>query len=170
MRYRLTGRYRVDFTAYAPMHTFKGHTKEGVEAEVEIDFNALTLVSAGARADVRKFTTLDRERDKAMQTFMDSEKNPEAAIEMTQVETFEQLDDKHYRIQCLAILTFMGVRRQMPVSFSLIRTEDSGFTIDMDFKWSFKAYGIKAPRLLFLTVRDIVDIRGTGVFKLAQAE
>ena len=164
MRYRLTGRYRVDFTAYAPMHTFKGHTEEAVEAELEIDFNARTLTSARARADVRKFTTLDPERDRAMQNYMDPDANPEAAIEMTRMEVFEQIDESHYRIQCLAILSFMGIRRQMPVSFSLVRGEDSGFTIDMAFKWSFKAYGLKAPRLLFLTVRDIVDIRGKGGF------
>jgi len=150
------------------MHTFKGHTTEDVEAEIEIDFNALTLDSARARADVRKFTTLDADRDKAMQAFMDPDANPEAAIEMTKVEAFEQIDDRHYRIQCLAILTFMGIRRQMPVAFSLCRDGNSGFTIDVTFKWSFQAYGLKAPRLLFLTVRDIVEIRGDGGFELVQ--
>ena len=57
----------------------------------------------------------------------------------------------------------MDQRRQLPVSFIITRG-NSGFSIDLDFKWSFKAYGLKAPRLLFLTVRDIVDISGNGEF------
>jgi hypothetical protein len=51
----------------------------------------------------------------------------------------------------------------LPVDFRIIR-DDQGFSIDLDYKWSFKAYGLKAPRLLFLTVRDIVDISGKGKF------
>ncbi len=57
----------------------------------------------------------------------------------------------------------MGQRRQLPVEFVIIRN-GHGFSIDLAYKWSFKAYGLKAPRLLFLTVRDIVDISGKGEF------
>jgi hypothetical protein len=82
---------------------------------------------------------------------------------LTEVKTFNRLDDTRYQIKALAVLEFMGQRRQLPVDFNITRN-GRGFSIDLDYKWSFKAYGLKSPRLLFLTVRDIVDISGKGEF------
>ena len=163
MKYQSTGKYRVDFTAYAPMHTFKGQTTKGIHAEIDIDFERQTIRHARACADVNFFTTGDSDRTAAMKEFMTVERFPEAAVEMAQCRTFEKIDDTRFRVSVLAVLEFMGVRRQLPVSFT-ITLEKKLMRIDLSFKWSFSAYGIKAPRLLFLTVRDIVDIKGTGDF------
>lgn len=161
--YKLTANYDVGFTAYAPLHTFKGWSRQGVDARIGINFDAGTISYARASAQTCCFDTGFDDRNRAMADYMQIDKYPESSIELTQVKAFTRLDDTRFQIEALAVLVFMGQRRQLPVSF-LITRENNGFSIDLDFKWSFKAYGLKAPRLLFLTVRDIVDISGKGKF------
>jgi hypothetical protein len=161
--YQLTGNYDVGFTAYAPLHTFKGWARQGVEAQMGINFDAKTISYARASAKTSCFDTGFNDRNKAMADYMQIGKYPESSIELTEVKTFNRLDDTRYQIKALAVLEFMGQRRQLPVDFNITRN-GRGFSIDLDYKWSFKAYGLKSPRLLFLTVRDIVDISGKGEF------
>ena len=161
--YKLTGNYDVGFTAYAPLHTFKGWARQGVEAKIGINFDAKTISYARASAKTSCFDTGFKDRNKAMADYMQIQKFSESSIELTEVKAFNQLDDTRYQINALAVLEFMGQRRQLPVDFSITRN-GLGFSIDLDCKWSFKAYGLKSPRLLFLTVRDIVDISGKGEF------
>ncbi len=162
----LTPNFQVDFTAYAPLHTFKGWTNKGVEARMDIDFDNLTIVQAKAIAQVSCFDTGDKERNQAMMDYIRSEEIPEASLEMTQVEEFSAIDESRYKVSIRAILTFMGIKRNLPLSFTITRT-DGGIQVDLFFKWSFKAYGLKAPQLLLLKVRDIVDIKGTGFLEFA---
>ena len=161
--FRLSGHYDVGFTAYAPLHTFKGWARQGVEAQIGINFEAGTISYARARAQTGCFDTGFADRNKAMADYMQIDKYPESSIELTEVKAFTRLDDIRFQIDALVVLEFVGQRRQLPVSFFITR-DHSGFAIDLDFKWSFKAYGLKAPSLLFLTVRDIVNISGKGEF------
>ncbi len=163
--YTLSSDFRVDFTAYAPLHTFKGWTIKGVEAQIGIDFQHLEIHHASASAHTRFFDTGHADRNQAMAGYMQQERFPEASIEMTKCKEFVLQDDGRYRAEILAVLDFIGVRRQLPVTFYVAKASEK-ITIDLAFKWSFKAYGLKAPRLLFLTVRDIVDIQGRGGFVL----
>lgn len=163
--YRLTENYRVDFTAYAPLHTFKGWSSKGLESEIEIDFEKMTVNRIKASAQVCFFETGDRERDRAMMKYMDPETFSEATIEMTECGSFTRTGPEKFSGSALALLSFMGVCRQLPVAFTAERREGRLF-VETSLKWSFGAYGLKAPRLLFLTVRDIVDISGHGEFIL----
>lgn len=166
--YTLTDKYDVNFTAYAPFHTFKGWTCKAVEAQIGIDFDAQTIAFARARANTRCFDTGYADRNKAMADYMKIDKYPEARIELTDVKSFTRMDHTYYKADVLAVLEFMGQARQLPLSFMITRfTDETGFSIALDFKWSFKAFGLKAPSLLFLTVRDIVDISGKGEFTKA---
>ncbi len=162
--FTLSESYRVEFTAYAPLHTFKGWTVEGVTAAMGIDFEARTITFAHATAKTKYFDTGFDDRNKAMQEFMKIDSLPEASIEMTELTSFTPVDKNRFKISVLAVLEFMGERRQLPIHFTATLTDTDELTIELDFKWSFKAFGIKAPRLLFLTVRDIVDISGHGTF------
>lgn len=163
--YTLTDNYDVHFIAYAPLHTFKGWTCKEVEAQISIDFDAQTIAFAKARAKTRCFDTGHPDRNKAMADYLKIDQHPEAAIELTEVKSFARMDDIRYKAEVLAVLEFMGQVRQLPLNFIITRSADNmGFSIDLDFKWSFKAFGLKAPSLLFLTVRDIVDISGKGEF------
>lgn len=161
--YRLTVNYDVGFTAYAPLHTFKGWARQGIEAQMGINFDAGTISYARASAQTCYFDTGFDDRNKAMADYIQLDKYPESSIELTEVTAFIRLDDTRFQIDALVVLEFMGQRRQLPVSFFIIR-DHSDFFIDLDFKWSFKAYGLKVPRLLFFTVRDIVNISGKGKF------
>jgi hypothetical protein len=67
----------------------------------------------------------------------------------------------------LGILELSGIRRQLPI-VCMVTKNDEMMIIDLQFKWSFKAYGMKAPRLLFMTVRDIVDIKAHLEFILVK--
>ncbi len=163
--YKLTANYDVGFTAYAPLHTFKGWARQGIEAQMGINFDAGTISYARASAQTRYFDTGFNDRNKAMTDYMQIEKYPESSIELTQVKAFTRANDTRFQIKALAVLRFMGQQRQLPISFIIMRNH-IGFSIDLDFKWSFKAYDLKAPRLLFLRVRDIVDISGKGEFVL----
>ncbi len=163
--YTLSRDFRVDFTAYAPFHTFKGWSIKGIDAQISIDFQHLEILNASATAQTRFFDTGYADRNKAMVDYMQQEKFPEASVEMTECKEFVLQDDGRYRADILAVLEFIGERRQLPITFYVAK-ESGKITIDLAFKWSFKAYGLKAPRLLFLTVRDIVDIRGRGGFVL----
>lgn len=166
--YTLTDNYDVRFTAYAPLHTFKGWTRKEVEAQIGIDFHAQTIAFAKARAKPRCFDTSHADRNKAMADYMQIDKHPEASIELTEVKSFTRMDDTRYKADVLAVLEFMGQARQLPLNLIITRFADkAGFSISLDFKWSFKAFGLKAPSLLFLKVRDIVDISGKGEFTKA---
>lgn len=169
--YTLTDDYEVHFTAYAPLHTFKGWTCKEVEAQIGIDFDALTIDFAKARAKTACFDTGDAERNKAMFDYMQIDKAPEASIELTTIKSFTRTDDTRYKVEVLAVLEFMGQARQLPLNFVITRSADKmEFSIALDFKWSFKAFGLKAPSLLFLKVRDIVDISGKGRFIKADTQ
>ncbi len=161
--YTLNSGYDVRFIAYAPLHTFKGWTCQGVEAEMEINFHSGLLTHARAVAQTRHFDTGFDDRNRAMFEYMQVDKYPEASVEMIEQTGFSRLDESRYQVSVQAALEFIGARRRLPLNFMITRN-GSGFSIDLDFKWSFRAYGLKAPRLLFLTVRDIVDISGKGEF------
>ncbi len=164
MKYALTPNYRVEFTAFAPMHTFKAWCMENVTAEVEIDFDTLSLHKIHAVAKVSSFTTGDALRNQAMWTYMVTDRFAEASIEMTKCKEFIKLKSGAYRVSVLTVLEFMGIRRQLPITFYAVPF-DEGMKIETAFNWSFKAFGLKPPRLLFLTVRDSVEIKGWGHFE-----
>ncbi len=162
----LTPDFQVDFTAYPPLHTFKGWTNKKIEARMDIDFDNLTIVKANAVAKTACFDTGDKSRNRAMMDYIRAEKIPSASLEMTQVEEFTAMDAFRYKVSIRADLSFMGIKRNLPLSFTITR-KDGGIRVDLFFKWSFQAYGLKPPQLLFLKVRDIVDIKGTGFLELA---
>ena len=159
MNYTLsTEKSRVDFTAQAPMHTFKGWAVEALQGDIEIDFDALTVQKIQATVDAGCFDTGDAGKNKAMVDFFVLEKYPEASFVMTECTEFIQTTANNYKMTVLGILELSGIRRQMPIT-CMVKKNEGQIEIDLQFKWSFKAYGMKAPRLLFLTVRDIVDIK-----------
>ena len=143
--------------AYAPMHTFKGWINEGLSGSIDVDFDRgrVNHIETGARTD--SITTGDCDRNKAMVDFFNFEEHPSTSFRMTECLDFVGSGNSRYRIKVRGVLDFAGIRRQLPLGCSLKRNGES-ISLDLQFKWSFKAYGLKPPRLLFLKVRDIVDI------------
>ncbi len=158
MKYKVTDKSRVDFTAQAPMHTFKGWAVEGMKGDLHIDFDSLELQHIEVSVDANCFDTGDTDKNKAMKDFFTLDSHPEASFLMTECREFCRMADNSYKMTVLGILELAGIRRQLPIT-CMVKKNDTRINIDLQFKWSFKAYGMTAPRLLFMTVRDIVDIK-----------
>lgn len=166
MQYEITDKSRVDFTAHAPMHTFRGWAAEGLTGSIEIDFETLALQRIQVAVDANCFDTGDADKNRAMKDFFSLEMYPEASFVMTGCREFCRTATNSYKIIVLGILELAGIRRQLPITCT-VTEDDEQILIDLQFKWSFKAYGMKSPRLLFLTVRDIVDIKAHLEFTTA---
>lgn len=140
------------------MHTFKGWTDRGLRGEMSIDLENLSLSQLEATANTLDFETGDKERNKAMQDYFQFEHHPQASFVMTECKALKLQPKGGYHASLLGILEIAGIRRQLPLTCT-ITSRDKRLDLDLTFKWSFKAYGLKAPCLLFLNVRDIVDIK-----------
>ena len=169
MKYKVTDKSRVDFTAQAPMHTFKGWASKSMQGEITIDFDSLELQHIEVAVETNSFNTGDADKNKAMKDFLNLESHPQASFIMTECREFCRMSDTSYKMTVLGILELAGIRRQLPIT-CVVKNNDKEIAIDLQFKRSFKAYGMKAPRLLFMTVRDIVDIQAHLEFTNVQGE
>ena len=157
MKYVLTDNSRVDFVAHAPLHAFKGWAIGGLQAEAEIDVDQGTLQCLRAEVETRCFDTADRERTRAMSRYFALPDHPRAGFSLSECREFRYLGGNRWRTAMLGVLDFVDIRRQLPLT-GLLQMANGRLLWDLQCKWSFKAYGLKAPRMLFLAVRDIVDI------------
>jgi polyisoprenoid-binding protein YceI len=162
LKYVLTDESRVDFIAHAPLHAFKGWAVRGLTGLADLDAAACRLHDVRAAVETRCFDTGDAERNRAMERFFSLDAHPQASFVCGECREFSVLQNKGggnvHRVTVVGVLDFAGVRRQLPVTGTM-RVNDGRLVWDLRFKWSFKAYGLKPPRLLFLTVRDIVDVK-----------
>lgn len=139
------------------MHAFKGWVEKGLAGVLEFDREAETISAITATAESDRFETGDAERNKAMEEFFDLKAHPETSFILTECRDFKVITEKRYQATIIGILEFAGIRRQLPIACS-IAEQGNRILFDISLKWSFKAFGLKSPRLLFLTVRDIVNI------------
>lgn len=125
---------------------------------MDIDLDNLNLADIQAVVKTAFFDTGDDSKNKAMVDYFSLDKHPDASFNMTECKELSKVKDNIYQLTILGILEFSGIRRQLPITCTLNRAEGH-IQLDLQFKWSFKAYGLKPPTLLFLKVRDIVDIK-----------
>ncbi len=157
MRYNINQeRSRADFVAYAPMHKFCGWAVNTIVGQVEVDLEQAKIENFAAKASTMSFATGDASRNKAMQEYFNFLQYPETSFYITDSIPLANCGDI-WKGELTGILELAGVRRQLPVD-CIIRKRDQLLVFDLSLNWSFKAFAMKAPRLLFMTVRDIVDI------------
>jgi len=157
------------FVAYAPMHKFKGWVEEGLEGSLEVDSETFTITQMVALAQTSKFDTGDGDRNKAMEDYFELKINKETSFKMTELRALKSVGKQKYKATLVGILDFAGIRRQLPIVCD-VQHKGERIIFDMAVKWSFKAYGLKVPTLLFLKVRDIVDITAHLEFVAAPEE
>ncbi len=160
---------RLNFIAYAPMHKFAGWANGGLRGSIDIDFDSLTLTSIQVVLDTSFFDTGDNIKNKEIVDFFSLDKYPEASFIMTQCQNFSKVQNNRYHLTVLGILEFSAISRQLPIT-CILNKDGERLHLDLQFKWSFKAYGLKAPTLLFLKVRDIVDIKAHLEFTLENSD
>ncbi len=157
MRYTIEPeRSRASFVAYAPMHKFKGWTTNSIIGQVEADAASGEIRSFLAKAATMEFETGDSSRNKAMRDYFSFTRYPETSFHTTAPVTLKKRGNK-WQGEITGILELAGVCRQLPVN-CILYMEEGLPVFEFFLKWSFAAFGMKVPRLLFLTVRDIVDI------------
>ncbi len=162
MKYTIdTEKSEADFTAFAPMHKFKGTVSGCITGGVEFDSEECKLSSFTAEADTTAFTTGDAERNKAMQDFFDFPAHPKAGFTLKNPAILTKKDEDEYSGTLQGELEFAGITRDVPLSCFLRRNKSGKLVLGLSLKWSFKTFGIKAPRLLFLTVKDEVEINAS---------
>nr|WP_320012568.1 YceI family protein [uncultured Desulfobulbus sp.] len=157
MKYVLTDNSRVNFVAHAPLHRFKGWAEKGVQGGLEIDLAGGVVRSLHAEVETSCLQTPDQERTQAMRQFFNFADHPYATFKLAQEAALRPVGTDRWNTQMPGILSFVDIHRQLPVK-GMLRRENERLIWELQCKWSFKAYGLKAPRLLMLTVRDIVDI------------
>ncbi|MBM9612829.1 YceI family protein [Desulfobulbus rhabdoformis] len=157
MKYVLTDRSRVNFVAHAPLHKFKGWAEEGLSGGLDIDLEHGMVSSLHAEVETRCFQTPDQERTRAMSQFFNLSEHPYATFKIGQQISLRPAGKDCWSTKMPGILSFVDIHRLLPV-IGKLRLENERLIWELQCKWSFKAYGLKAPRLLMLTVRDIVDI------------
>lgn len=157
MKYVLADNSRVDFLARATLHSFKGWANNGLRAEAEIDMEQGILHRLWAEVDTSCFDTADPERTEAMNRYLAPLEHPRVEFSLSECREFSPAGNGRWQIRMLGVLDYVDIRRQLPV-FGLMRQRNGRLLWDLHCKWSFKAYGLKPPRLFFLTVHDIVDI------------
>lgn len=160
---------KSSFIAYAPMHKFKGWVENGFAGTLEVDNQDFTIKNIMASAQTNKFDTGDMTRNKAMNDFFELKVNTETSFTMTGLKALKPLGKDKYKATLIGILDFAGIKRQLPIVCN-VQNKGERVVFDIAVKWSFKAYGIKAPTLLFLTVRDIVDITAHLEFVATEEE
>ena len=158
MKYVLTDNSRVEFIARAPLHAFKGWAVEGLLGIMEADFSTGHLQSLQAEVKTRCFETAAPERTESMSRYFAFIEHPNASFTLSRCQEVVSEGSGRWRVKMLGVLSFVDIRRQLPV-YGIVQEENGRLLWELQCKWSFKAYGLKAPRLLMLSVRDIVDIK-----------
>jgi len=164
LQYTLTDNSRVEFIARAPLHSVKGRATTGLAGTAVFDLDQQEVHHIRVTAATGTFQTDDPEKTRAMAKFFTFAEHPETSFIMTGCREFLLLASGNHRITVQGILTFAGIRRQLPIT-SIIRRSGQNVMWDLQFKWSFTAYGLQPPSLLFMKLRDIVDVRACLEFK-----
>ncbi len=167
MRYRIDPeKSRASFVAYAPMHKFKGWTTNSIVGQAEVNADSGEITNFIARAATMEFETGDTSRNKAMQQHFSFARYPATSFHTTAPVALKKRGNK-WQGEITGLLELAGVRRQLPVN-CILYMEEGLPVFEFSLKWSFTAFGMKVPRLLSLTVRDIVDI--SAVLRCSQEE
>lgn len=147
----------------------KGHTEVFGDSSIDpafkkavshlsMDDSPLTL-KGNIEVSVADFTSDNKKRDANMYETMESTKFPKSAFEIKEV--VGKGGDKY---QLTGMLTLHGV--QKPMSFEgAVRNDGNKVHIKVSGTMKMSDYGITPPKMVFLTVRDQVDISVDVVLK-----
>jgi len=147
----------------------KGHTEVFGDSSIDPVFkkavshlsmeeSPLTL-KGGIEVAISDFSSDNKKRDANMQETMESSKFPKSTFEIKEV--ISKGGDKY---QLNGLLTLHGV--QKPINFEGTVTNDGNKVHIKAFGMiKMSDYGMTPPKMLFLTVRDQVDISVDAVLK-----
>ena len=147
----------IDFLAYAPLHKFKGKVDNGLNGKINIDFDKNEIIDVNISIQTEFFDTGDFFKNKEMHKYIDSKNIETVSFKLKKFKSMKKLKGDTYQIALIGILKFMNIERDLELKFQIEKKEDKIFT-KLKFVWSFKNYGLKPPQLLFIKVKDKLDI------------
>ncbi len=146
----------------------KAHTEVFGDSQIDPETSGITShlsiaegiesLSGSVDISMKGLRSDEESRDENMMETIESEKFPFATYTLTKVEKVEI----GYLIH--GVLDFHGVKNPLTM---VVDIEQEGKTVMIKGKSSFKmsSFGVEPPVLLFLTVRDKVDIIVDATFK-----
>ena len=157
MKYLIKENSIANFIAYAPLHKFKGRVEDGFSGFIDINLEKNDIKEIDIEVKTKFFTTGDKLKDIELHKYISSKKIEVATFKLKKLKSFKKVKDNIYQIDLLGILNFMNIERDLRLKFK-IEYKDNLIYTKLNFDWSFKNYGFKAPQLLFLKVKDKVSI------------
>jgi len=162
MKYRIDeAKSKIEFKATAPFHKFKGWSEKGFEGEIDIDFKNNIINDIEVIIKTEFFETGDKLKNHEMQKYIKSNKIPNASFKLSEFKKMIKLevypDAESYEIIVIGVLSFMNIERELELNIKASKTEDRLYA-DVYFDWSFKNYKLKPPHILFIKLKDIVNI------------
>lgn len=127
---------------------------DNISNEVDASLNkdsSLESISGKISVNVKSLVSKKPDRDEHLYETLESEKFPKISFEFRNIKL---LKDDQYVI--IGILNLHGVNKEI----SSVAKISQGESLNMDGNFSLlmSEYGVEPPSLLFLTVRDRVDI------------
>ncbi len=162
MIYKLdTQKSKIEFTATAPFHKFKGWAEKGLDGYIDIDFENNIINDINVIIKTEYFETGDKLKDKEMQKYIKSNIMPDSYFKLTEFRKITKTDvypdAESYDISVTGILSFMDTERKLDLQIKASKA-DNRLYADVSFDWSFKNYALKPPHILFIKVKDTVKI------------
>lgn len=148
----------VQFDAKAFLHDFSGKTSKIQGAIGLAEPDQPTAAAACIRIDAASLDTGNATRDATMRNeHLETDKFPEIFFELTQVEHPRRVADV-WEFEASGTLTLHGVARPIVIPIQA-RPAGNAMQISGQVPLKMSDYGIRQPKLLFVTVDDQVLVR-----------
>jgi hypothetical protein len=149
------GRSRGTVTVRAPGHSFSADTV-GIEGELELDDSATRLLRVDARCPLAALDAHDTLKNHELRRFLDLDRRPTATAELVGEVPLERIGSRLVgRGQIRFELRGRSVNAAIDLSGEV---EQSPAKARASFTLTFTGLGYDPPKLLFLKVKDSIEV------------
>lgn len=124
-----------------------------LQADIRIQGNDITSIEGKFWVEMKLFTSDDADRDKNMYESVEADKYKLATFAISSVVKTDEKDN--YTID--GVLSFHGVDKPLTAN-AKISSVDGSLTIEASSKILVSDFGIEPPCLIFMCVRDQIDL------------
>lgn len=154
----------IRFRASATLHDFSG-TASCLPFSAELargEGGSAVIPSVELQVPVDGMDTGNADRDAQMRDMFQVEKFPRihGAVRDIDVDAVRRAMAKEGRAVLELVLRIRGVERRIPTAVTALREQGNRVELEVEFPISLKDFGLKPPRILFIRVRDRIEVRG----------
>ena len=145
---------RLQIVAYAPMHRVEIESS-GLSGWIELDVEAGQVTGGEIVAPLSDLTGGDRTKDRELNKFLKTRQHGSATLTLAPSDL--TVDGSNVSFDVTGDMAFQG--RTIPVNVRASGTlSDGGIRGDARFSWKLTNMGLKPPKLLFIKVKDDIDL------------